>query len=128
LRGGGQSNSVLLSPAGLSRAYASSPLMSSGKAQNSYIALPALDAPVGFIQDFEDVISSDFSESLKSYIAPRNLEITLSETNNLSTLRPEGRSLLRIDPERAFVHALKAGLGAVVGSTVIADIAISAIS
>ena len=71
LRRGGQPTLVLLSPAGVSRAYASSLLMCSGKAQDSYSALPALDAPVGFIQDFEDVISFDFSESLKSCIAPR---------------------------------------------------------
>jgi hypothetical protein len=57
--------------------------MCSGKAQNSYSAIPALDALVGLIQDFEDVISFDFSESLKSCIAPRNLEITLSETNKV---------------------------------------------
>ena len=49
--------------------------------QNSYSTLPALDALVRFIQDFEDVISFDFSKSLKSCIAPRNLEIMLSETN-----------------------------------------------
>ena len=30
------------------------------------------------------MISSDFSESLKSYIAPRNLEITLLETNKVA--------------------------------------------
>jgi len=39
--------------------------------QNSYSAPPALDAPVGFRQDFEDMISFDFSGSLKSCIAPR---------------------------------------------------------
>ena len=82
LRGSGQSNLALLSPTGLSRVYASSQLMCSGKAQNSYSALPALDAPVGFSQDFEDVISFDFSKSLKSCIAPRNLQITLSEINS----------------------------------------------
>ena len=84
LKGGGRSTLVLLSPVGPSRAYASSLLMSSGKAQNSYRALPTLDAPVGFIQDVEGVISSGLSESLKSYTAPRNLEITLSETNKVA--------------------------------------------
>ena len=83
LKRGGQPNLVLLSPAGVSRAYASTLLMCSGKAQNSYSAIPALDALVGLIQDFEDVISFGFSESLKSSIAPRNLEITLSETNQV---------------------------------------------
>jgi len=58
-------------------------LMCSEKAQNSYSALPALDAPVGFSQDFEDMISFDFSQSLKSCIAPRNLGITLTETNKV---------------------------------------------
>jgi hypothetical protein len=58
--------------------------MGSGKAQNSYGALPPVDALVGFIQDFEDVISFEFSKSLKSCIAPRNLEITLSETNKVA--------------------------------------------
>jgi len=59
-------------------------LMCSEKAQNSYSALPALDAPVGFSQDFEDMISFDFSQSLKSCIAPRNLEITLGETDKVA--------------------------------------------
>ena len=58
--------------------------MCSGKAQNSYSDLPALDPLVGFTQDFEDVISFDFSQSLKSCIAPRNLEITLAETNRVA--------------------------------------------
>ena len=58
--------------------------MCSEKAQNSYSALPALDAPVGFSQDFEDVILFDFSQSLKSCIVPRNLEITLAETNKVA--------------------------------------------
>jgi hypothetical protein len=53
------------------------------EAQDSYSGLPALDALVGFIQEFEDAISFDFSESLKSCIAPQNLEITLSETNKV---------------------------------------------
>jgi hypothetical protein len=53
------------------------------KARNSCSAFPASDALIGFIQDFEDVISFDFSESSKSCIAPRNLEITLSETNKV---------------------------------------------
>ena len=44
----------------------------------------SLDAPVGFSQDFEDVISFDFSQSLKSCIAPWNLEITLAETNKVA--------------------------------------------
>jgi len=83
-KGSGQSNLVLLSPAGLSRAYASSPLMCSGKAQNSYRALPAFNAPVGFSQDLEDMIPFDCSESLKSCIAPQNLEITLAETNKVA--------------------------------------------
>jgi hypothetical protein len=54
------------------------------KAQNSYSAFPALDAAVGFSRDFEDVISFDFSQSLKSCIAPRNLEITLAETDKVA--------------------------------------------
>ena len=41
-------------------------LMCPEKAQNSCSAFPASDALFGFIQDFEDVISFDFSESLKS--------------------------------------------------------------
>jgi len=59
-------------------------LMCSEKAQNSYSALPALDAPVGFSQDYEDMISFDFSQSLKSCVAPRNLEITLAETDKVA--------------------------------------------
>ena len=58
--------------------------MCSEKAQNSYSALPALDAPVGFSQDYEDMISFDFSQSLKSCITPRNLEITLAETDKVA--------------------------------------------
>jgi hypothetical protein len=65
------------------KAYASLLLMCSEKAQNSHSALPALDAAVGFSQDFEDVISFDFSQSLKSCIVPRNLEITLAETDKV---------------------------------------------
>jgi hypothetical protein len=52
--------------------------------QNSYSTLPALDALVRFIQDLEDVISFGFSKSLKPCIAPRNLEIMLSETNKVA--------------------------------------------
>jgi len=54
------------------------------EAQDSYSGLPDLDALVGFIQDFEDVISFDFSQSLKSCITPRNLEITLAETDKVA--------------------------------------------
>ena len=66
------------------KAYSSLLLMCLEKAQNSYSTLPTLDAPVGFSQDFEDMTSSDFSESLNSYIALRNLEITLAETNKVA--------------------------------------------
>jgi hypothetical protein len=59
-------------------------LMCSEKAQNSYSTLPTLDAPVGFSQDFEDMISFDFSQSLKSCVAPWNLEITLAETDKVA--------------------------------------------
>ena len=52
--------------------------------QDSYSALPALDAPIGFSQDLEGMISFDFSKSLKSCIAPRNLEIKLAETNTVA--------------------------------------------
>ena len=83
MKGSGQSNLILLSPAGVSRAFASLLLMCPEKARNSCSAFPASDALIGFIQDFEDVISFDFSESSKSCIAPRNLEITLSETNKV---------------------------------------------
>ena len=58
--------------------------MCSEKAQNSYSALPALDPPVGFSQDFEDMISFYFSQSLKSCVAPWNLEITLTETDKVA--------------------------------------------
>jgi len=66
------------------KAYSSLLLMCSEKAQNSYSTLPTLDAPVGFSQDFEDMISFDFSQSLKSCIAPRNLKITLAETEKVA--------------------------------------------
>ena len=92
LKRGGRPNLILLSPAGVSRAYASSLLMCSGNPLNSFSALPALDAPVGSIQDFEDVISFDFSELLKSCIAQRNLEITLSETNKVAIKNYESGS------------------------------------
>jgi hypothetical protein len=54
------------------------------EAQNRCGPVLSLDAPVGFSQDFEDVISFNFSQSLKSCIAPRNLEITLAETNKVA--------------------------------------------
>ena len=109
--------------------------MSSGKAQNSYSALPALDALVGFIQDFGDVISSDFSESLKSYIAPRNLEITLSETNKVAIKNYKSGSAYSLPCPTHGKDSVDSKYDSNIESflvfkksTVIADIAISAIS
>jgi len=58
------------------------------KARNSYSAPPALDAPVRFSQDFENMILFDFSQSLESCIAQRNLEITLAETRKEVSMEP----------------------------------------
>ena len=83
LRRGGQPNLVFLSPAGVFQLMHPRSQGTRFEAQDSYSGLPDLDAIVGFIQEFEDAISFDFSESLKSCIAPRNLGITLTETNKV---------------------------------------------